>query len=114
MFTGDPQTGLERTKIAEVKALCAPSAVTWGAERQQALGAMTYASPGVHQATLRWGDAIVTASFTLGELQPKQPLALPILTLFEVKPAPAKAPDSTVDATVRVQATGLARTNRCA
>ena len=108
LFTGDPQTGVERTKIAEADALCAPSAVTWVAQRQQALGAMTYASPGVRQATLRWGDAIVTTSFTLGEPQPEQPLALPILTLFEVKPAPAKAPDSTVDATVRVQVTGLA------
>ncbi len=108
LFTGDPQTGLERTKIAETAALCAPTAVTWVSQRQQALGAMTYASPGVHQATLRWGDAIATVSFTLGEQQPEQQQALPILTLFEVKPTPAKAPDSAVDATVRVQATGLA------
>ena len=108
LFTGDPQTGLERTKIAEAAALCAPTAVTWVSQRQQALGAMTYASPGVHQATLRWGDAIATVSFTLGEQQPEQQQALPILTLFEVKPTPAKAPDSAVDATVRVQATGLA------
>ena len=53
LFTGDPQTGLERTKIAEAAALCSPSAVTWVTQRQQALGTMTYASPGVHQATLR-------------------------------------------------------------
>ena len=64
LFTGDPQTGIERTKIAETDALCAPSAVTWVVQHKQALGAMTYASPGVHQATLRWGDAIATASFT--------------------------------------------------
>ena len=103
-FTGDPQTGLERTKIAELDALCAPSVVTWAVQRQQALGAMTYASPGVHQATLRWGEAIVTLSFDLGAPQAAPQPSLPILTLFEVKPAP----DQSMDATVRVQVTGLA------
>ena len=66
--------------------------------------------PRLGSIKLRYAGAtvIATASFTVGELQPEQQPALPILTLFEVKPAPAKAPDSTVDATVRVQATGLA------
>jgi hypothetical protein len=104
LFTGDPQTGIERTIIVEAAALCAPSAATWTEQRKQLLGATTYASPGIHQATLRWGDTIATASFDLGTEHPIPRPSLPILTLFEIKPAP----DQTAEAVIRVQLTGLA------
>ncbi|MCA9869418.1 MAG: hypothetical protein KC487_03410, partial [Anaerolineae bacterium] len=56
LFTGDPGTGQERTKILAIESFCAPSNVTWHSEQRQELASYTYASPGPHTASLRWGD----------------------------------------------------------
>lgn len=86
LFTGDPKTGQERTRIADMN-LCAPTAVTWNAGRLVELGSYTYAAPGKQAALLRWGDAIIAAEFDLDNPVTTEAAAVPTLTLFVVKPA---------------------------
>ena len=66
LFTGDPGTGQERTKILTIDAFCAPSDVTWHSEQRRELASYTYASPGPHTASLRWGDALDSVTIDLG------------------------------------------------
>ncbi|MCB0253241.1 MAG: SH3 domain-containing protein [Anaerolineae bacterium] len=103
LFTGDPGTGQERTKILAIESFCAPSDVTWHSEQRQELASYTYASPGPHTASLRWGDALdsVTIDLTRESVTPEP--ELPLLTLFEVKPAPGVAQE----ARIRLQVAGL-------
>lgn len=102
LFTGDPKTGQERAKIAELY-LCAPTAVTWHAENRVELGSYTYAAPGRQAAHLRWGETIVAAAVDLEEPQPAQATALPTLTLFVVKPSA----DQPHEATIRLEVLSL-------
>lgn len=86
LFTGDPKTGQERAKIAELT-LCAPTAITWHADRAMELAAYTFAAPGRQTAHLRWGEAIAAAEIDLGSPIAAQEIALPTLALFVVRPA---------------------------
>ncbi|MEZ4770569.1 MAG: SH3 domain-containing protein [Caldilineales bacterium] len=103
LFTGDPGTGQERSKILAIDSFCAPSATTWHDEQRQELASYTYASPGPHSASLRWGDVLESITIDLG----REPVApepeLPLLTLLEVKPAP----DATQEVRIRLQVAGL-------
>lgn len=86
LFTGDPKTGQERAKIAEMN-LCAPTAVTWNAGREVELGDYTFAAPGQQTAHLRWGEDIAAVAIDLGSPVVAQSAPLPTLALFVVKPA---------------------------
>ena len=104
LFTGDPGTGQERTKILSIDAFCAPSPVTWHGEQRRELASYTYASPGPHTASLRWGDALDSVTIDLG-WEPDTPEPdVPLMTLFEVKPAPGAGQE----ARIRVHVAGLA------
>jgi uncharacterized protein YgiM (DUF1202 family) len=102
LFTGDPKTGLERAKIAELT-LCAPTAVTWHEDHRVELGSYTYASPGRQAAHLRWGEAIVVADIDLESEAVALTEAQPTLALFVVKPAA----DQGLMAAIRLEVLGL-------
>ena len=102
LFTGDPKTGAERAKIAELN-LCAPTAVTWHADSRVELGSYTYASPGRQAAHLRWGETIVAADFELDAPLTALESALPTLALFVVKPVA----DQPLEAAIRFEVLGL-------
>lgn len=102
LFTGDPKTGLERAKVAELN-LCAPTAVTWHKDNRVELGSYTYASPGRQTAHLRWGEAIVAAEFDLeAPARAETPIA-PTLALFVVKPGAGQP----LEAVVRLEVLGM-------
>jgi hypothetical protein len=102
LFTGDPKTGQQRAKIAELQ-LCAPTAVTWHQSQRVELGSYTYASPGRQSAHLRWGEAIVAVEIdpALDTAQP--PVALPTLALFVVKPGA----EQSLEAAIRLEVLDL-------
>lgn len=102
LFTGDPKTGQERAKVAELH-LCAPTAVTWHAENRIALGSYTYAAPGRQAAHLRWGEAIAPVEIELAAPAIAPPARLPTLALFVVKPA-AEEP---LEAAIRLEVLDL-------
>lgn len=102
LFTGDPQTGEPRSKIVE-HPLCAPTAITWRAAHRVELGAYTYASPGVHTASLRWGDVILSTDIDLDQPAAGQNPVLPTLPVLAIKPGP----EASSQAVVRVEVLGL-------
>jgi uncharacterized protein YgiM (DUF1202 family) len=102
LFTGDPKTGQEGGKIAELT-LCAPTAVTWHEDNRVELGSYTYASPGRQAAHLRWGEAIVVADIDLGSETGALAEPQPTLALFVVKPAA----DQPLEAAIRLEVLGL-------
>ncbi len=104
LFTGDPETGQERAKIAELN-LCAPTAVTWNEGRLVELGSYLYAAPGKQAASLRWGETIVATEIDLDSPPlAAEAAAVPTLTLFVVKPAS----DQPLQAVIRLEVLDLA------
>lgn len=102
LFTGDPQTGELRSKIVE-QTLCAPTAITWREGHRVELGSYTYASPGNHAASLRWGETILSVDIHLDQPAPEAAPVLPTLPVLAVKPGPEAASQ----AVVRVEVLGL-------
>jgi uncharacterized protein YgiM (DUF1202 family) len=107
LFAGDPKTGQERAKIAELN-LCAPTAITWYAGREVELGVYTYAAPGRQTASLRWGEAIATATIDLDGSVAPQETPFPTLALFVVRPEG----EQQQEAVIRLEVMDLAATQQ--
>ena len=73
--------------LIDIGLLCAPTAVTWCAQRQVDLVTHSYDSPGPYTAKLRWGDAIAEATSAPGRPESRVAAAVqPTVTLFLISP----------------------------
>jgi hypothetical protein len=67
------------------------------------LATYTYATPGPHTVSLRWGDLITSTTFDLGQPQTAGATPPPQVMLFQAEPLP----DDSSQVTVRLQVAGL-------
>ncbi|MFN2167020.1 MAG: hypothetical protein ACK2U9_12260, partial [Anaerolineae bacterium] len=96
LFAGEPQVGEAGSAIAEIEQLCAPTAVTWHHEHSVELATYTYATPGPHTVSLRWGDLITSTTFDLGQPQTAGATPPPQVMLFQAEPLPDDSSQVTV------------------
>jgi hypothetical protein len=86
-FSGDPEQRLADSPTATIEAVCAPSPATWRKHRVHDLGHYTYGTPGLHTASLRWNDQVVSTPVTpFAASQPTEP-TLPEVQLLELIPS---------------------------